>query len=148
MSDNINCTLPPHQQQQQTSIFDRYNTQTEGHVPSFDIHKMSEILYGPEFNRFERMEVYKIFDNPELLSKRLYTLDTESARKFVEKQAKIILPHPSMASFNIKREPIKIVHRISMCGMLNCSLGTKVGVQAGLYCISILCIHCICSYTL
>ena len=126
---DVECTLPLSVNRQ----YDRYNTQTDGYQPTFDILKMSDILYGAEFSRNERMEVYKVFDNPKLLAKRLYTMDKFEARQYVEEQAKILLKHHTFSMRHILKEPIKIVHRITMCGMLSLSLGTKVGVQSGLF---------------
>ena len=102
-----------------------YNCATANHTPTFPLEVMADALYGREFSRMERQQVYKLFDQPELLSKQLYSLDKFEARKFVEKQARIVLQDPMMAMYRIKQEPIKIVHRITMSGMLNTSLGTK-----------------------
>jgi len=110
-----------------------YNCATANHTPTFPLEVMADALYGREFSRMERQQVYKLFDQPELLSKQLYSLDKFEARKFVEKQARIVLQDPMMAMYRIKQEPIKIVHRITMSGMLNTSLGTKMGVQSGLF---------------
>jgi acyl-CoA oxidase len=116
-----------------TNNDDRYDSQSFDHEATFPIYQMADILRGSQLSRQELINMYKIVDQPQLLDRKLYNMKKEDARLFITEQAKLILKHPDMALGSISQDPVKLLQRIGIAGMLSNSLGTKLGVHIGLF---------------
>lgn len=105
---------------------------TEGHTPTLDVHQMADILKGPHIRREEFERMLHIIDQP-IMKLPYWNLTKEQARRQVAMQVKYLLSTGEFSIAALKSDPLSLLNKLSVGGMVNPSISIKLGVQLVLF---------------